>query len=38
VSLGLATTFADAYRFMQFAETFRDDTPDESGLPSRHHC
>ncbi len=38
VSLGLATTFADVYRFMQFAETFKDDTPDESGLPSRHHC
>jgi selenocysteine lyase/cysteine desulfurase len=38
VSLGLATTFADVYRFMQFAETFRDDTPDESGLPSRRHC
>ncbi|HEY7124298.1 MAG TPA: aminotransferase class V-fold PLP-dependent enzyme [Ktedonobacterales bacterium] len=38
VSLGLATTFADVYRFMQFAETFRDATPDESGLPSRRHC
>ncbi len=38
VSLGLATTFADVYRFMQFAETFRDQTPDESGLPSRRHC
>ncbi len=38
VSLGLATTFADVYRFLQFAETFLDDEPDERDLPSRRHC
>lgn len=38
VSLGLATTFADVYRFMQFAETFLDTVPDDSNLPSRRHC
>jgi molybdenum cofactor sulfurtransferase len=38
VSLGLATTFADVYRFMQFAETFLDNVPDDSNLPSRRHC
>jgi selenocysteine lyase/cysteine desulfurase len=38
VSLGLATTFADVYRFMEFAQTFLNDVPDESGLPARLHC
>jgi molybdenum cofactor sulfurtransferase len=38
VSLGLATTFADVYRFMQFAATFLDNVPDDSNLPSRRHC
>jgi selenocysteine lyase/cysteine desulfurase len=38
VSLGLATTFADVYRFMEFAQTFIDDVPDKRDLPSRRHC
>ncbi len=38
VSLGLATNFADVYRFMQFAETFLDSTPTESDLQPRVHC
>jgi molybdenum cofactor sulfurtransferase len=38
VSLGVATTFADVYRFMAFAHTFLDDVPAESSLPSRRHC
>jgi molybdenum cofactor sulfurtransferase len=38
VSLGLATNFADAYRFMQFAETFIDNIPTESDLQPRVHC
>lgn len=38
VSLGLATTFADVYRFVEFAQTFVDEVPDESGLPARQHC
>ncbi len=38
VSLGLATTFADVYRFMEFAQTFLNDVPDEGGLPARQHC
>jgi len=38
VSLGIATNFADVYRFMAFAEEFRDvaDVPD--GLPPRLGC
>jgi selenocysteine lyase/cysteine desulfurase len=38
VSLGLATNFADVYRFMQFAETFLDSVPTESDLQPRVHC
>src|SRR2546428_3160540 len=38
VSLGLATNFADVYRFMQFAETFLDTLPTESNLQPRVHC
>ena len=38
VSLGLATNFADVYRFMQFAETFLDNIPTESNLQPRVHC
>jgi selenocysteine lyase/cysteine desulfurase len=38
VSLGLATNFADVYRFMQFAETFLDTFPFESNLQPRVHC
>ena len=38
VSLGLATNFADAYRFIQFAQTFLDTIPSEQDLPPRLHC
>ncbi len=38
VSLGLATNFADVYRFMQFAETFLDNISTESNLQPRVHC
>ncbi|HXX79754.1 MAG TPA: aminotransferase class V-fold PLP-dependent enzyme [Ktedonobacteraceae bacterium] len=38
VSLGLATNFADVYRFMQFAVTFLDSVPTESDLQPRVHC
>jgi molybdenum cofactor sulfurtransferase len=38
VSLGLATNFADVYRFMQFAETFFDTFPTEGNLQPRVHC
>ncbi len=38
VSLGLVTTFADVYRFMEFAQTFLDEIPIASGFPSRQHC
>ncbi len=38
VSLGLATNFADVYRFMQFAETFLDNIASESNLQPRVHC
>lgn len=38
VSLGLVTTFADVYRFMELAQTFLDDVPDEISLPARLHC
>jgi molybdenum cofactor sulfurtransferase len=39
VSLGLATNFADVYRFMRFATEFRDVTevPDDD-LPRRIAC
>jgi molybdenum cofactor sulfurtransferase len=38
VSLGLATNFADVFRFMAFAKRFRDliEVPDD--LPPRHSC
>ncbi len=35
VSLGLASTFADAYRFVRFARTFLDRAPDGHQLPPR---
>lgn len=38
ISLGLATNFADVYRFMQFAETFLDNFPSEIDLARRPHC
>jgi molybdenum cofactor sulfurtransferase len=38
VSLGLATNFADVYRFVQFAQTFLDTVPTERELPPRLHC
>ena len=38
VSLGLATNFADVYRFMQFAETFLDTIATENNLQPRVHC
>jgi selenocysteine lyase/cysteine desulfurase len=38
VSLGLATNFADVYRFVQFAQTFLDTFPTERELPPRPHC
>ncbi len=38
VSLGLVTNFADVYRFVQFAQTFLDNYPEECDLPPRLHC
>jgi molybdenum cofactor sulfurtransferase len=38
VSLGLATNFADVYRFMSFAESFRDVTGIPADLPPRLAC
>jgi selenocysteine lyase/cysteine desulfurase len=38
VSLGLATNFADVYRFMRFAECFRDVTEVPTDLPPRLAC
>jgi selenocysteine lyase/cysteine desulfurase len=38
VSLGLATNFADVYRFMTFAECFRDLTEVPTDLPPRLAC
>jgi molybdenum cofactor sulfurtransferase len=38
VSLGIATNFADIYRFMQFAESFLDTFSTESNLQPRVHC
>lgn len=38
ISVGLATNFADVYKFMEFAQTFRDQMPDTSGLAPRVHC
>jgi len=37
-SLGLATNFADVFRFMMFAETFLDNIATESDLQPRVHC
>ena len=38
VSLGLATNFADVYRFMSFAAEFRDVTDVPADLPPRAGC
>jgi selenocysteine lyase/cysteine desulfurase len=38
VSLGVATNFADVYRFMHFATEFRDVTEIPAGLPPRIAC
>jgi selenocysteine lyase/cysteine desulfurase len=38
VSLGIATNFADVYRFMAFAEGFRDLTGVPTDLPPRLAC
>ena len=38
VSLGLATNFADVYRFMRFATEFRDVTEVPADLPPRLAC
>jgi molybdenum cofactor sulfurtransferase len=38
VSLGLATTFADVFRFIEFAHSFQDSSPDASAMPAREHC
>jgi selenocysteine lyase/cysteine desulfurase len=38
VSLGIATNFADVYRFMHFATEFRDVTSVPDGLPPRMAC
>jgi selenocysteine lyase/cysteine desulfurase len=38
VSLGIATTFTDVYRFMRFASEFRDTVVDDSNLAPRLRC
>ena len=38
VSLGLATNFADVYRFMRFATEFLDVTDVPDALPPRIAC
>jgi selenocysteine lyase/cysteine desulfurase len=38
VSLGVASNFADVYRFLQFAQTFLDNVPDERDLPPSRQC
>jgi selenocysteine lyase/cysteine desulfurase len=38
VSLGVASNFADVYRFLQFAQTFLDSEPDMRDLPPSRHC
>ena len=38
VSLGIATNFADVYRFMAFAAEFGDVTEIPAGLPPRIAC
>jgi selenocysteine lyase/cysteine desulfurase len=37
-SFGIASNFADAYRFLEFAKGFVDLFPDTTGLPPREHC
>lgn len=37
-SLGLVTTFGDVYRFLAFAQSFSDSSPDASNMPPREHC
>jgi selenocysteine lyase/cysteine desulfurase len=37
-SLGLASTFGDAFRFMRFAVAFRDRPADDGPLPPRLSC
>ena len=38
VSLGIASNFADVYRFIAFANEFRDLTDVPAGLPPRLAC
>jgi selenocysteine lyase/cysteine desulfurase len=38
VSLGVASNFADVYRFLEFAQTFLDSEPDMRDLPPSRHC
>lgn len=38
ISLGVATTFTDVYRFLQYARSFLDTFPDVSNLPPRRGC
>jgi len=38
VSLGVASTFADVYRFLEFARTFLDSEPDMRDLPPSKKC
>jgi hypothetical protein len=38
VSLGVASNFADVYRFFEFAQTFLDSEPDMRDLPPSRHC
>ncbi len=38
VSLGIASNFADAFRFWEYAHTFQDAIPNSQDLPARRHC
>jgi selenocysteine lyase/cysteine desulfurase len=38
ISLGVASNFADVYRFLQFAQTFLDSEPDLRDLPPGRQC
>ncbi len=38
VSLGIASNFADVFRFWEYAHTFHDNTPNSQDLPARRHC
>lgn len=38
VSLGIVTTFADCYRFIEFAQSFLNQLPDTEDFPPRSHC